>query len=150
MRKLSLEEVKISFAEESDTDSLAKLVGEKGFDYPTEIGFVRERLAELLQNGDQILLAIYNAEIIGMAILHRTFFLHRFPDGRISSLVVAEEFRSFGIGSLLMKEAEKVFRQWNCGRIEVTSGAKREAAHKFYLLQGFTEQPKRFVKILSL
>ena len=150
MRKLSLEEVKISFAEESDTDSLAKLVGEKGFDYPTEIGFVCERLAELLQNGDQILIAIYNAEIIGMAILHRTFFLHRFPDGRISSLVVAEEFRSFGIGSLLMKEAEKVFRQWNCGRIEVTSGAKRVAAHKFYLRQGFTEQPKRFVKILSL
>ncbi|MBX7172368.1 MAG: GNAT family N-acetyltransferase [Pyrinomonadaceae bacterium] len=148
MRKLSLEKIKISFAEESDAESLAKLVAEKGFDYPTEVDFVRDRLAELMKQGDRILIAIYNAEIIGMAILHRTYFLHRFPDGRISSLVVAEDYRSFGIGSLLIKEAEKAFRQWNCGRIEVTSGAKREAAHKFYLREGFTEQPKRFVKTL--
>ena len=147
MKKFS-EEIKIRQAEESDSNELAVLLAEPGFDYPTEISFVKDRLIELFRAGDRILVAVYDSKIIGMALLHRTYFLHRRPDGRISSLVVSENYRSLGIGALLIKEAEKVFRQWNCGRIEVTSGSKREAAHKFYLREGFVEQPKRFVKLL--
>lgn len=147
MKKFS-EEIKIRQAEESDSNELAVLLAEPGFDYPTEISFVKDRLTELLNAGDCILVAVLDSKIIGMALLHRTYFLHRRPDGRISSLVVSENYRSLGIGALLIKEAEKVFRHWNCGRIEVTSGSKREAAHKFYLREGFIEQPKRFVKLL--
>lgn len=142
------EKIKVRQGRESDSNELAALLAERGFDYPTEISFVRKRLIELLHAEDCILVAVLDAKVIGMALLHRTYFLHRHPDGRISSLVVSENYRSFGIGALLIKEAEKVFRQWNCGRIEVTSGSKREAAHKFYLREGFVEQPKRFVKLL--
>lgn len=148
MKKFDLKDIEIRQAQESDAESLAKLVAERGFDYPTEISFVRERLIELLNAGDCILVAVHDSKVIGMVLLHCTYFLHRHPDGRISSLVVSEKFRSFGIGVLLTKEAEKKFRSWGCGRIEVTSGAKRESAHKFYLREGFTEQPKRFVKLL--
>ena len=142
------EEVFIREANETDSAVLAMLIAERGFDYPTEISFVRERLAELLRAGDCILVAIHGTQVIGMALLHRTYFLHRHPDGRISSLVVSESFRGNGIGKLLLTEAEQVFRKWGCGRIEVTSGEKRQGAHKFYLREGFTEQPKRFVKNL--
>lgn len=49
----------------------------------------------------------------------------------------------------LVETAEAVFREWGCERVEVTSGEKREAAHRFYNREGYIEQPKRFVKPLS-
>jgi GNAT superfamily N-acetyltransferase len=102
----------------------------------------------LIAAGDLVLVAVYDSKIIGMILLHRTRFLHRLPDGRISALVVSEKYRSFGVGARLVEAAETVFRNWGCGRIEVSSGIKREAAHKFYIRAGFSEQPKRFIKNL--
>lgn len=48
----------------------------------------------------------------------------------------------------LVEAAESVFRNWGFGRVEVTSGAAREAAHRFYVRAGYSEQPKRFIKLL--
>jgi GNAT superfamily N-acetyltransferase len=142
------EELKIRQVDESDANALALLVAERGFDYPTEISLVRERLADLIGAGDCILVAIYDSKVIGMALLHRTRFLHRPPDGRIVSLVISEPFRSRGAGARLIEAAESVFRDWCCGRVEVTSGAAREAAHRFYVRAGYSEQSKRFIKLL--
>ncbi len=142
------EEIKIRQADDSDTNALALLVAERGFDYPTEISLVRERLNDLIRAGDRILVAVYDSKPIGMALLHRTHFLHRSPDGRIVSLVISEIYRGRGVGARLIEAAESVFRNWGCGRVEVTSGAAREAAHRFYIRAGYSEQPKRFIKLL--
>jgi GNAT superfamily N-acetyltransferase len=142
------EKMEIRRANESDTEALASLVAEKGFDYPTELSLVRERLRDLTGAGDCILVAVYDSKVIGMVVLHQTRFLHRAPDGRIVSLVICEEFRGQGVGAQLVEEAEFIFRRWGCGRVEVSSGAAREAAHRFYIREGFTEQPKRFIKLL--
>ena len=83
-----------------------------------------------------------------MIVLHHTQFLHRPPDGRISTLVVFEKYRNFGIGARLVESAEEIFRDWGCERVEVTSGAERKAAHKFYNREGYIERRKRFVKLL--
>jgi GNAT superfamily N-acetyltransferase len=142
------EEIEIRQADDSDANTLALLVAERGFDYPTEISLVRERLSDLIRAGDCILVAVYDSKVIGMALLHRTHFLHRPPDGRIVSLVISETYRSRGVGADLIKAAESVFRGWGCGRVEVTSGTAREGAHKFYVRAGYSEHPKRFIKIL--
>ena len=142
------EEIKIREANESEADALALLVAERGFDYPTETSLVRERLNDLIRAGDCILVAVYNSNVIGMALLHSTRFLHRPPDGRIVSLVISEIYRSRGVGACLIEAAESVFRSLSCGRVEVTSGAAREAAHRFYVRAGYSEHPKRFIKIL--
>jgi GNAT superfamily N-acetyltransferase len=142
------EEIKIRQADESDANALALLVAERGFDYPTELSLVRERLIDLYRAGDCILVAVYDSKVIGMALLHRTRFLHRPPDGRIVSLVISETYRNRGVGAHLIKAAELVFHSWGCGRVEVTSGALREAAHRFYVREGFSEHPKRFIKLL--
>ena len=142
------EEIKIRQANESDANALALLVAERGFDYPTETSLVRERLSDLIGAGDSILVATDDSKLIGMALLHRTRFLHRPPDGRIVSLVVSETHRSRGVGAQLIEAAESFFRDWGCGRVEVTSGATREGAHRFYLRSGYSEQPKRFIKLL--
>lgn len=142
-----IEEIQIRRAGESDSDALALLVGELG--YPTEATQARTRLLDINRAGDAVLVAVYQSKIIGMIVLHRTRFLHREPDGRIATLVVFNAYRNCGIGARLVEAAETVFRDWGSERVEVTSGAKRGASHKFYNREGYIEQPKRFIKPLS-
>jgi GNAT superfamily N-acetyltransferase len=75
--------------------------------------------------------------------------LHRPPDGRISTLVVSDDYRGRGVGGKLIEAAESIFRAWQCPRVEVSSGAQRQDAHRFYIREGYTEQPKRFIKDLA-
>ena len=146
--EFKVEEMSIRRACESDADALALLVGELG--YPTEASTARERLNDVTQAGDCVLVALHSSKVIALALLHRTRFLHRPTDGRISTLVVSEDYRGRGIGARLVEAAESVFRQWGCERVEVSSGEKREAAHRFYGRAGYSEQPKRFIKELGL
>lgn len=140
------QDISIRQATSADAEALAALVAE--LDYPTDTMLIIERLTDLQQAGDRLLVATYKSQVVGMALLHRTRFLHRKPDGRISTLGVFATYRSRGIGARLLRAAEAVFREWGCGRIEVSSGAPRQRAHRFYLREGFTEQPKRFIKRL--
>ncbi|MBD2770411.1 GNAT family N-acetyltransferase [Hymenobacter sp. BT664] len=139
-------EVSIRPAYEADARALAPLLTELG--YPTAEPAVRDRLAVLSTTGEQALVAVAQGHVVALVLLHRTWFLHRPPDGRIVTLVVAASHRGRGIGAQLLAAAEEVFRQWGCGRAEVSSGATREAAHRFYCRVGYEEQPKRFVKPL--
>jgi GNAT superfamily N-acetyltransferase len=144
--EFSAQEISIRTAKQSDADALVALTAQLG--YKIESSRARERLFDLNNAGDLVLVAVYNSKVIGMAVLHRTPFLHRPPDGRISTLVVFDSYRSRGVGALLVEAAEKTFRKLGCTRVEVTSGAAREAAHRFYLREGYEEQPKRFIKQL--
>lgn len=144
----SIEDLKIRRAVDADAEALGILLAEPGFDFPTETSLVRSRLFDLNSSGDCVLVAICNVRIVGMILLHRTRFLHHAPDGRISALVVCETFRRRGIGSRLVEAAQLIFQKWGCGRIEVTSGERRESAHQFYRTLGFLERPKRFIKPL--
>ncbi|RAK65909.1 GNAT family N-acetyltransferase [Hymenobacter edaphi] len=134
-------------ASPDDATALAALVASVG--YPTEAVVLSRRLAELTAAGDQVLVAALQGRVVGYAHLHRMPFLHRAPDGRVVTLAVAEELRSQGLGRLLLQAAEQVLRGWGCGRIEITSGFAREAAHRFYRREGYEEQSKRFVKLLG-
>jgi len=130
-----------------DAIALAPLLAELG--YPTEADVVQERLQQLEQTGGLVLLAMQESRAIGALVLYRTLFLHRPPDGRIASLVVTAHCRGLGIGAQLVAAAEQQFRAWGCARVEVSSGAQREAAHRFYRRIGYEEQAKRFIKQLA-
>ena len=143
---LNADEISIRQASESDAEALASLVAELG--YPTEPATALQRLDDATKAGDCVLVAVHHSRVIGLALLHRTPFLHRPPDGRISTLVVSEDYRGRGVGSRLLKAAESVFRDWQCKRVEVSSGAQRQDAHRFYVREGYSEQPKRFIKEL--
>ena len=54
-----------------------------------------------------------------------------------------------GIGTLLVKEAEKYFKNMNCIKSEVTSGNARVAAHEFYISCGYAKDEQRFLKTYS-
>lgn len=142
------DDLEIRTATDADLPAMTALLAAKDFDYPTNAALVRERFHALLQAGDQILVAVLGSEVIGMVTLHRTPFLHRRPDGRIVSLVIAEAHRGRGTGAQLVAAAETVLRAGGCGRVEVTSGDRRERAHAFYLRAGYRLESKRFVKVL--
>jgi len=147
MVELDREEISIREAREADAEALALLVGELG--YPTTAAIARERFNDLAEAGDCLLVAVDQAKVIALVVLHRTRFLHRPADGRIATLVVSDAYRGRGVGGQLLEAAEAIFRQWGCERIEVSSGAQREAAHRFYIRAGYSEQPKRFIKLLA-
>ena len=143
---MNIEKIIIRDAILSDSPALAII--ESQLSYPMEEALVRERMKELIEAGDRILVAEYDSEVIGMIVLHRTYFLHRPPDGRVSTLGVLDGYRNFGVGKMLLEEAERIFRELGCTRVEVTSGGQREDAHRFYIREGYTEYPKRFIKKL--
>ncbi len=57
--------------------------------------------------------------------------------GEISGLVVDENYRSRGIGRILLQVAEAWARSRNCGAILVHANVKRERAHRFYQQSGY-------------
>jgi GNAT superfamily N-acetyltransferase len=69
--------------------------------------------------------------------------------GRITAFCVDQNFRSKGIGSKVLKEAELYLINNNCSRIEVTSNNRRKEAHSFYLNRDYIEDSRKFVKYLN-
>ncbi|MFL6214170.1 MAG: GNAT family N-acetyltransferase [Blastocatellia bacterium] len=145
--EFNADEISIRQAHASDAEALASLVGELG--YATEPSTALARLNDSNRAGDRVLVAVHHSRVIGLILLHRTPFLHRPPDGRISTLVVSADYRGRGVGGRLIEAAESVFREMQCERVEVSSGAQRDDAHRFYLRAGYSEQPKRFIKVLA-
>ncbi len=59
------------------------------------------------------------------------------PAAEIGGFVVASGFRSTGIGSKLLARAEQWAKERGLNRMVVRSQIKREAAHRFYIREGY-------------
>ncbi len=119
--------------------------------YPASISDTEERLARVLdsENGD-ILVAELCGVVVGFITVHIVYVVHDvMPWGRISALVVDENFRELSIGRQLLDYAETYFNARRCLRVEVTSHISREEAHGFYLHLGYRITPMRIIKLLA-
>ena len=139
--------LKICEADVVDIPAMTTLVAHLG--YPNTEETVRSRYDAILASGGRVLVAQTNGTLLGLAALDCTRHLHRPPDGRLTALVVAAEYRHAGIGKRLLEAAEVVFRVWGCARVELSSAGGRANAHRFYLREGYVETPKRFLKSLG-
>ena len=132
--------------EAADGSAIAHLFSQLG--YPAEGGDVTARLLAP-DPASAVLLASLADKVVGVLVWHRLAPLHVAPAwGLISALVVDEGARGSGVGAALLKGAEQMARAAGCAHMELSSGLKREAAHRFYLAQGYQERPKRFIKLL--
>lgn len=125
---------------------LAALLGELG--YPSDAAAVEARLEPLLgEEWSAVFVAEAGGQALGFTACLSLPLLHRDrPTCRLAALVVADGARSQGVGAALVERVEESARRWGCDRIEVTSGNDRPDAHRFYLREGFSPKPERFVK----
>jgi GNAT superfamily N-acetyltransferase len=137
-------------------------------EYPGSEHHLQEKLNRMIKNPDEVLL-VYEEEDTGTgkefsadlpdrtgsgAILGFTS-LHFIPQialpgdfARISYFAVDEQARSKGIGREMEEYCTGLARERGCYLIEVHCHTRREAAHRFYFRQGYTESPKYLVKRL--
>jgi GNAT superfamily N-acetyltransferase len=134
-------------AKTADAGFIQQLLGQLGYPDLTE-GDVIKKIQAYAHDPFSLLVSEIEGRVVGFISLHWFDIFHS-PGkiGRITAFCVAEKFRSDGIGSRLLEEAESFFSTKGCTKFEVTSNARRTLAHDFYLKKGYIEDSKRFVKM---
>lgn len=142
-------DVSIRDPKPGDAARIAALLTELG--YPATVPEVKARLRALPKpsNRDRVLLATLDETVIGLAALHVIPVLHLDrPIGRVTALVVERAHQGQGVGQLLLREAERFFRQQDCALVELVSAEARTQAHALYRQLGYRERRLRFTKSL--
>ncbi len=121
----------------TDAEAAAQLSAELG--YPTELEVIRERINIVSSSSDRVVyVACFSNAIVGwidVAVVHH-FATGAY--GEIGGLIVSSTYRSGGIGRKLITEAERWVADRGMTRMIVRSRISREAAHRFYLREGYS------------
>lgn len=133
----------------ADSETLAALLGELG--YPNTNAFAEEKLKQLAKReDDRVFVAEDEGEVVGFASCHIIPLIHEEHNlCRVTALVVASDYRRRKIGRRLMNAVEEYAQKYGCGRVEITSGERRQDAHSFYEHIGYGEVSRRFLKTLE-
>lgn len=129
-----------------DVAALLEILG-----YPCTRDEAAERIALVQSDRRQVLLlAECDGHVQGMVAMETLYSVaHGSELARITALVVAPAWERQGVGRRLLREVEQRARQSRIARIEVTSNARRSAAHAFYRGCGYADGSLRFVKLLG-
>jgi GNAT superfamily N-acetyltransferase len=134
----------------TDLESLCRLSAELG--YPASAEVMEQRVQALTQLADHsVYVASLRSEVVGwihVAIVHH---LQAEARAEIGGLVVGTEVRGNGIGRELLIRAEQWALQRGVRSVVVRSQIARDAAHRFYLREGYkqTKTSAVFTKTLS-
>lgn len=141
--------LRIRAASVGDAPDVARLLDLLG--YPCSPDDALERIHVVA--GDprqQLILADVDGQACGLVCLTLLYSIaHGAELARITALVVAPDHARRGVGRQLLREVEAQSRRLGIPRIEVTSNARREAAHAFYRDCGYSDDSLRFVKLLG-
>jgi GNAT superfamily N-acetyltransferase len=131
-----------------DGAAIAALLGQLG--YETNAAAVVPRLERLVIVGDRVVVADLDDAVVGLAHLHASPTIeYERPAAKIGALVVHESHRGEGIGRALVEVMEAEARARRCVLLSLTTAARRENAHEFYVRVGLEETGKRFTKLLD-
>lgn len=134
----------------SDAEEVAELSTQLG--YPVCAAVMEERIRNRAALPDRVAYAacIHNRVVgwIDVGVVHH---LQADAYGEIGGLVVSEACRGRGVGARLVLRAEEWVKGRGLARMAVRSQIAREAAHRFYLRQGYerTKTSAVFSKTLS-
>jgi GNAT superfamily N-acetyltransferase len=108
-------------------------------------------LAEISQSAyNELLVAECDGQVVGTC---QVFGVRQFHHrgglcAEIEGVHVHPDFRGNGIGSLLIRHAVDVARDWGSYRVQLTSNKSRTDAHRFYERLGFTATHEGFKRYL--
>jgi len=120
----------------SDAESAARLSEELG--YPVSPGGMAERIRKLAELAEHaVFVASLSNSVVGWIDVGMVHHLAVDPYAEIGGLVVSNNFRSLGIGRKLVVHAEQWAADRALRKMVVRSRISREAAHRFYLREGY-------------
>lgn len=95
------------------------------------------------------LVAEYDAKVVGFLSIHVQHILHHTNSTcELQELNVFNEYRSMGVGTALMQEAERIAKELGLEEIELTTKVFRKRAQEFYNRLGYENTHLKFVKRL--
>ena len=120
----------------ADAPVAAKLCEELG--YPVSPDAMGQRIESLSQLADHaIFVACLAGDVVGWIDVGVSHHLQSEARAEIGGLVVSSAVRSAGIGRRLVASAEHWALERGLKSVLVRSQIAREAAHRFYLLEGY-------------
>jgi GNAT superfamily N-acetyltransferase len=135
-------------AEPGDAAALAGLLAQLG--YPARSEAIASRLERLRIVGDQLIVAVLDEAVVGLAQLHVSPTIeHERPAAKLSALVVDEARRGEGIGRALVDAALTEAKARNCAVFFLTTSERRGDAHAFYERLGLEQTGRRYGLTLS-
>ncbi|HZS55482.1 MAG TPA: GNAT family N-acetyltransferase [Bryobacteraceae bacterium] len=135
----------------ADAEAAAGLSAQLG--YPVDTGILKKRIEDTIAATDHtVFVACLENTVVGWIDVGIVYHLATGVHGEICGLVVSSQCRSRGIGRKLVREAERWIMNCGISTAVVRSRITREAAHRFYLREGYslTKTSAVFTKQLSL
>lgn len=133
---------------ESTDISAIRDILENDLGYNCELDKLNNRIDEMLKRGNyQIFVACDGDKVVGYigCVSYLAFELEN-EGMKIIALAVSKEYRRKGIGTELLKTAERWAKENNIEVILLNSGLPREDAHRFYESQGYFKKSYGFIK----
>ena len=138
----------IRIATNDDMDAVYKLIKQLSSHEFTKEQFNDCYLYNIVKG--QVLVYEKNNIISGCIVYNIHYYLHfSRKSAEIVNLVVDESVRGHGIGKKLLAFFERIAVDLDCVYLEVDSGKHREAAHRFYMREGFVFKHYKFTKGLG-
>ena len=135
----------------ADAAAVAGLTTELG--YPVDPSTMQDRIERISAMADHgLFVACREDRVVGWIHALAVHHLQSEPRAEIGGLVVTSDTRSEGIGAMLVARAEQWAADLGHRHIVVRSQIMREAAHRFYLREGYerTKTSAVFTKVLPL
>ena len=123
---------------------------ERDLGYHCSHDALSKRVNEMTKRGNyQIFVACDNEEVVGFIGCVRYLAFELENEGmKIIALAVSRKYRRKGIGTSLIKAAEKQAKENGFEVILLNSGLLRNDAHSFYESQGYSKNSYGFIKKL--
>ena len=135
-------------ARPGDAEFIADLIGGMGYDVRTDD--VRLRLRDLPEH-HAVFVAETRDRVVGWVHVVASHSLIVAQHAEIAGLAVAADIRGTGVGTTLMRTAERWARERGLGGVRLRSRDDRAPAHHFYRSLGYAEVKKQvaFAKQLA-
>lgn len=135
----------------ADAPILSELLAQLG--YPASVAEIPARLKALAGFRRAAAFVATNGygEVVGLITAHIFPSIHdNGPVAWLTTLVVLEDARGAGIGSALVRHAERWALEKGAKRLSVTSGIQRQSTHEFYEKRDYQRTGLRFTKHLDV
>lgn len=127
----------------SDAQRIAALCGQLGYEVP--LAHVEHFVANPRDDKALFVAVVPRAGVVGWVAVAESWSLLSSARAAIEGLVVEDEYRSNGIGRMLVDAAETWARRRGCTTLRLLSNVVRERAHAFYRRLGYDVRKSEYV-----